>query len=70
VERSLGLSVICGGYSAGECLLLVLGGVLYSLGIVFHAWEGLKFQNAIWHGFVLLAAICHYFAVLLGAALR
>jgi hypothetical protein len=35
---------------------LVAGGVLYSLGVVFHAWQRLRFQNAIWHGFVLLGA--------------
>jgi hemolysin III len=44
--------------------LLAIGGILYSLGILFHAWERLRFQNAIWHGFVLLAASCHYSAVL------
>ena len=40
------------------------GGVLYTLGVVFHAWQRLRFQNAIWHGFVLLGAACHYTAVL------
>ncbi len=44
--------------------LLAIGGALYSIGIVFHAWRGLRFQNAIWHAFVLLAASCHYSAVL------
>jgi hemolysin III len=44
--------------------LLVVGGVLYSAGVVFHCWESLRFQNAIWHGFVLVAASCHYAAVL------
>jgi hemolysin III len=43
---------------------LVAGGVLYSLGVVFHAWQRLRFQNAIWHCFVLLGAACHYTAVL------
>src|SRR5437868_9136196 len=43
---------------------LVAGGVLYSLGVVFHAWRRLRFQNAIWHCFVLLGAACHYTAVL------
>src|ERR1700712_137839 len=40
------------------------GGALYSLGVVFHAWQRLRFQNAIWHSFVLLGAACHYTAVL------
>jgi hemolysin III len=44
--------------------LLAIGGILYSLGTVFHVWRGLRFHNAIWHGFVLLAASCHYLAVL------
>jgi len=43
---------------------LVAGGVLYSLGVIFHAWQRLRFQNVIWHCFVLLGAACHYTAVL------
>jgi hemolysin III len=44
--------------------LVVVGGALYSLGVIFHAWRRLRFQNAIWHGFVLAGAACHYTAVL------
>ncbi|WGD54072.1 hemolysin III family protein [Bradyrhizobium sp. CB1650] len=44
--------------------LVVAGGALYSLGVIFHAWRRLRFQNAIWHGFVLAGAACHYTAVL------
>jgi hemolysin III len=44
--------------------LLMVGGVLYTVGVVFHLWERLPFQNAIWHGFVLSAASCHYAAVM------
>jgi hemolysin III len=43
---------------------IAAGGLLYSLGIIFHAWQRLRFQNAIWHSFVLLGAACHYTAVL------
>ena len=50
---------------SGQVLsLLVAGGVLYSVGVVFHLWSRLPYQNAIWHGFVLTAAGCHYAAVL------
>jgi len=45
-------------------VLLGAGGLLYSAGVVFHVWERLPFQNAIWHGFVLVAAAAHYTAVL------
>lgn len=44
--------------------LIVIGGVLYSVGVIFHVWEKLRFQNAIWHGFVVTAAAVHYSAVL------
>jgi len=47
------------------CLwLLAAGGLLYTTGVVFHLWRNLRFHNAIWHGFVLAAASCHYSAVL------
>jgi hemolysin III len=44
--------------------LLIVGGLLYSLGILFHVWDRLPYQNAIWHAFVLAAASCHYAAIL------
>lgn len=43
--------------------LLLAGGALYTFGVIFHVWQRLRFQNAIWHAFVLAAAICHYAAV-------
>jgi hemolysin III len=45
-------------------LLIVIGGIIYSLGVIFHVWERLRFQNAIWHAFVVAAAAVHYSAVL------
>lgn len=42
---------------------LLAGGLLFSLGVVFHVWRNLRFQNAIWHFFVLLGIGCHYAAV-------
>ena len=49
--------------------LLMAGGVLYTAGVVFHLWERLPYQNAIWHGFVLVAASCHFAAVIVVVAL-
>jgi hemolysin III len=43
--------------------LLAVGGVLYSAGVLFHLWERLRFHNAVWHAFVLMAAVCHFCAV-------
>jgi hemolysin III len=46
--------------------LVVAGGLLYSFGVIFFRWEGLKFSNAIWHGFVLAASACFFAAISLG----
>jgi hemolysin III len=44
---------------------IIIGGVLYSLGVIFYLWEGFTWNHAVWHFFVLVAAVCHYVAVLL-----
>ena len=50
--------------SSTGLVLLAAGGVLYSVGAAFHVWTSLRYQNVVWHGFVLAAAGCHYTAVL------
>ena len=50
--------------------LLVAGGALYSAGIVFHGWQSLRFQNAIWHGFVVVARMLSLFGHSLLCGLR
>lgn len=55
--------------SLAALILLLTGGGLYSLGVIFHLWERLPYQNAIWHVFVLAAAACHYAAILVDVAL-
>lgn len=45
-------------------LWLVAGGVSYTAGIVFFAWNRLPFNHAIWHLFVLGGSACHVVAVL------
>ena len=49
--------------------MILLGGLLYTVGTAFYACKRLPFQNAIWHAFVLAAAICHFSAVLYDVAL-
>jgi hemolysin III len=42
---------------------LGLGGLLYTVGVIFHLWTTLPFHNPIWHAFVVAGAACHVFAV-------
>ena len=44
--------------------LLAAGGLLYTIGVVFHLWRRLPYNNVIWHGFVAAAAAAHFAAVL------
>ena len=43
--------------------LMVVGGLLYTVGVVFHVLKDLPYQNAIWHGFVLTASLAFFAAV-------
>lgn len=44
--------------------LLLLGGIFYSVGVIFYRWRSLPYSHAIWHLFVLCGSISHYFSVL------
>jgi len=48
----------------GGLELLVLGGLAYTVGILFYAWERLPFHHAVWHGFVLAGSALHFACVL------
>jgi len=45
--------------------LLLTGGLLYTGGVVFYAWESLRFANAIWHLFVFMATACFFIGITL-----
>lgn len=45
-------------------VMMVAGGALYSVGVIFHLWERLSFHNALWHGFVVAGASLHLWAIL------
>ena len=47
-------------------ILAATAALLYMTGIIFHLWHRLPYHNAVWHGFVISAAACHWVAVLDG----
>ncbi len=49
----------------GAGCLVVLGGLIYTLGVAFYRWERLPFNHVIWHLFVMGGSTAHFFAVLL-----
>jgi len=42
---------------------LVLGGIAYSVGVVFYMWRRLPYAHGIWHLFVLAGSVLHFFAI-------
>jgi hemolysin III len=48
----------------GGLILLLLGGLAYTSGTVFYVRDKMKYNHAIWHGFVLAGSILHYCAIL------
>ena len=49
---------------AATVALIIAGGIVYSAGVVFFVWQRLRFQNALWHGFVVTGAGLHCAAVI------
>ena len=49
--------------STGVLVLIVAGGLAYTLGLVFYGWRRLPYGHAVWHVFVLAGSVLHYLAV-------
>jgi hemolysin III len=67
----MGWSMLAGGNSfflkmpAAVFQMIIAGGIIYSFGVIFYLWDRYFYSHAVWHLFVLAAAICHYVAILL-----
>ena len=48
----------------GALILVLVGGLVYSGGVVFHLSSRMRYQRALWHASVLIAASIHYAAIL------
>jgi hemolysin III len=49
--------------STGVLVLIVAGGLAYTLGLAFYGWRRLPYGHAVWHLFVLAGSVLHYLAV-------
>ncbi len=48
----------------GGIILVLAGGVSYTLGVAFYVWRGLRYHHAIWHLFVLCGSVLQFLSVL------
>lgn len=46
-------------------ILIILAGFFYTFGIIFYAFDKIRYFHSIWHLFVLTGSMLHYFMVLL-----
>lgn len=67
----MGLIVLVGGRQffdslpSNVVLLICIGAGLYLTGVFFYLWDKYLYTHAVWHIFVLVAAVCHYVAVMM-----
>ena len=50
--------------SLANLLLIIIGGIVYTVGIIFYVRRTMYHNHGIWHLFVLGGSACHYFAIL------
>lgn len=71
---AMGCIMIVGGRTFFESIpsniliLILIGCALYLIGVVFYLWRKYPYNHAVWHFFVLVAAVFHYIAILLAVA--
>lgn len=53
----------------GTLVLVVAGGLAYTLGLGFYGWKRLPYAHSVWHVFVLAGSVLHYLAVLFAVGL-
>ncbi len=49
--------------AAGGLILLLAGGLCYSLGVIFYVWKRLAYHHAVWHLFVMAGSVLHFFSI-------
>lgn len=59
----IAIKPLIGALHPGGLIWLGIGGLSYSLGVIFYLWRSLPFAHVIWHLFVLGGSISHFFAV-------
>lgn len=67
----MGWAVVLGGKDViaklptGGLIFLLIGGICYTVGIIFYAMKKFKYMHSVWHLFVLAGSILQFFAVYL-----
>ncbi len=60
----LAINPMLANVSTGGLILLLAGGLAYTIGAYFYARDEMAYNHVIWHVFVLAGSILHYFSIL------
>jgi len=52
-------------FSGGGLIMLITGGLCYTVGTLFYVWRGFMYHHAVWHLFVLAGSAFMFFSILL-----
>lgn len=58
------LKELSANIAPGGLIWLAVGGVIYTVGVIFYAMKKVRYTHTVWHIFVLGGSICHFFSVL------
>ena len=61
----VGGRTFCESIPSNILIMILIGAGLYLIGVIFYLWKKYRYNHAVWHFFVLAAAVCHYVAILL-----
>ena len=59
----IGIKDIMANMDKGGFIFLAIGGILYTVGIIFYALKKLRYMHSVWHLFVLAGSIMQFFCV-------
>jgi len=61
----IGIKELVNSMDINGMILIFLGGLFFSIGILFYISKTLRYGHAIWHLFYIFGCICHYFTIVL-----
>ena len=59
----IAIEPLLGAVAAGGLILLLAGGLCYTLGVIFYVWKRLAYHHAVWHLFVMAGSLLHFFSI-------
>ncbi len=61
----LSIKPLAENLAPGGLWLLVAGGIVYTVGVIFYVMKKYRYMHSVWHLFVLAGSILHYLSILL-----